>query len=369
MKKTIGIVNLHSKEECMSLTKRRPVASVSFLGRYGIIDFALSNMSNAGIDAVGVLIQEKPRSLFKHLGDGHSWNFNSKAGGVSLLYNEKCANNSKYNHDINNLIENIAFLENNLSDYVVIAPAHIISTIDYSKVVDAHQKSGAEITMVYKHILDANISYVGGQSLTIKKGVVKTVEVNKGAKKEANICLETYVFNTKTLLQIMQQAKQISSFFTLKDVLAYVCDERKIQAYEYGGYARCIDSTNAYYKYSLELLNADMYSQVFTPKWPIYTITNDTPPTKYLKHSSVKKSFVANGAIIDGTIVNSIIGRKVVIGKGASVKNCIIFNGSKIAAGAVLENVIIDKGARVEKQIELSGNLDEPLYIQEGDIV
>ena len=63
------------------------------------------------IDAIGVMIQKKPRSLFKHLGNGNSWNFNQKAGGVSLLYNEKYANDPKHNHDINNLVENIHFLE------------------------------------------------------------------------------------------------------------------------------------------------------------------------------------------------------------------------------------------------------------------
>lgn len=369
MKKTIGIVNLYSNVDFMGLTKRRPVASVSFLGRYGLIDFALSNMSNSGIDAIGILIQEKPRSLFKHLKDGHSWNFNSKAGGVSLLYNEKYVNHTKYNNDINNLLENISFLENIPSDYIVIAPAHIITTIDYNKVVQAHEKSGAEVTMVYKPILDANISYVGGQILHVKKGEVKAIELNKGVKKAANICLETYVINTKTLLQIMRQAKDISTFFTLKDMFAYVCDERKIHAYEYNGYARCMDSINAYYKYSLELLNVDVYSQVFSNKWPIYTATNDTPPTKYLKHSDVKKSFVSNGAMIDGTIENSIIGRNVVIGKGAYIKNCILFNGSKVAGGAVLENVIMDKNAKIEKQIKLAGHMDAPLYIQDGDIV
>ena len=80
MVKAIGIVNLHSDVDFVGLTERRPVASVSFLGRYALIDFVLSNMSNSTIDAVGVLIQKKPRSLFKHLGNGDSWNFNSKAG-------------------------------------------------------------------------------------------------------------------------------------------------------------------------------------------------------------------------------------------------------------------------------------------------
>ena len=111
MAKVVGIANLHSDVSLKGLTERRPVASVSFLGRYGIIDFVLSNLSNSNVDNVGVLIKEKPRSLFKHLGNGNSWNFNSKSGGVSLLYNEKYANNNMYNQDINNLVENIAFIE------------------------------------------------------------------------------------------------------------------------------------------------------------------------------------------------------------------------------------------------------------------
>ena len=159
MAKVVGIVNLHSNVSYKGLTERRPVASVSFLGRYGIIDFVLSNMSNSNVDNVGVLIKEKPRSLFKHLGNGNSWNFNSKSGGVSLLYNEKYANNPMYNHDINNLVENIAFLEKSKADYVVIAPAHIITTMDYRDVIEAHEKSGATITMVYKKIKDAKEAY------------------------------------------------------------------------------------------------------------------------------------------------------------------------------------------------------------------
>ena len=86
-------------------------------------------------------------------------------------------------------------------------------------------------------------------------------------------------------------------------------------------------------------------------------------------NANVKKSFVANGAVIDGTVENSILGREVTIGKGAVIKNCVIFSGSKIAPGAVLENVIIDKRAKVEKKLELKGTETSPLYIKEGDRV
>lgn len=369
MAKVIGLVNLHSNIEYGGLTQSRPIASASFLGRYAIIDFVLSNMSNSGVDAVGVLIQKKPRSLFKHLGNGNSWNFNSKAGGVSLLYNEKYANNPNYNHDINNLVENVEFLKKNKSDYVVIAPAYIVTTMDYSDVIEAHEKTGAEVTLVYKKITNADKAFVGCNNLTIKDNILAKAEMNKGIFKEANISLETYVFNTKTLLKIMDQARQISSFFSLKDSLGYMCDEKRINMYEYKGYVRCINSLENYFKYSLEFLDLDVSSKVFKSNWPIYTNTNDTPPTKYLKNANVKKSFIANGSIIDGTIENSIIGRDVVIGKEAKLKNCIIFSGSKIAAGANLENVIMDKSSRIERQKDLKGDELTPLYIREGDVI
>ncbi len=368
MAKVVGLVNLHSDVSYKGLTERRPVASVSFLGRYGMIDFVLSNMSNSHVDTVGVLIKEKPRSLFKHLGNGNSWNFNSKSGGVSFLYNEAYANNNKYNHDINNLIENIAFLKKAKADYVVIAPAHIITTMNYDEVIDAHMRSGAEITMVYQRINNANETFVGSDYLRIKGKQVEEIKQNKGNRKERNISLETYVINAKVLLSVMAYAKKISSFFDLKDTLAYLCDERKIMAYEYKGFARCIDSYESYYKTSLEFLDMDVSTQVFKSTWPIFTNTNDTPPTKYMKNAQVKKSFVANGVIVDGEVEGSIISRNVVIGKNAIVKNCILLNGAHVCPGAHLENVIMDKEARVEKKKELIGN-DEPLYVKEGDVV
>jgi glucose-1-phosphate adenylyltransferase len=368
MAKVVGLVNLHSDVSFEGLTEKRPVASVSFLGRYGIIDFVLSNMSNSHIDNVGVLIKEKPRSLFKHLGNGNSWNFNSKSGGVSFLYNEKYANNEKYNHDINNMVENIAFIEKSNTDYVVIAPAHIITTMDYAEVVEAHAKSGAEITMVYQKISNANEAYVGSDYLRLKGKQVVEIKQNKGNRKERNISLETYVINTKVLLSLINYAKKVSSFFNLKDTLAYICDERKVMAYEYKGFARCIDSYEAYYKTSLEFLDLDVSTQVFKSTWPIFTNTNDTPPTKYKKHADVKRSFVANGAVIDGKVEGSILARNVVIGKDAVVKNCIILNGSKVCPNAHLENVVIDKDAKIEKKTELISE-GKPLYVNEGDVV
>ncbi len=251
----------------------------------------------------------------------------------------------------------------------MVTPAHIVTTMDFADIVAQHEASGADISMVYQHITNADTTYIGCDYLRLKGDRVTEVKENKGNQNERNISLETYVINRDVLIKLLKQASSISAFFNLKDTLAYLCDEKVINAIEYKGYARIFDSTPAYFKNSLEFLDLDVFSQVFKSNWPIFTNTNDTPPTKYKTEASVKSSIIANGAVIDGQVENSIIARNVTIGKDAVVKNCILLSGSKVAANAVLENVIMDKEAKVEMHTELSGTYDDPLYIKEGDIV
>ena len=87
------------------------------------------------------------------------------------------------------------------------------------------------------------------------------------------------------------------------------------------------------------------------------------------KESKVNSSFVANGAMIDGTVENSILGRNVTVGTGAVVKNCILFSGAVVSPNAHLENVIMDKHSKVKRQLDLKGDSKTPLYIKEGDVV
>ena len=43
MNKILGICNLHDSPSLGQLTKNRPLGALSFLSRYGLMDFTLSN--------------------------------------------------------------------------------------------------------------------------------------------------------------------------------------------------------------------------------------------------------------------------------------------------------------------------------------
>ena len=68
MGKALGIINFSGNHIWVKgLEEYRPIGAFSFLGRYRIIDFPISNMSNSGIERIQVYIRRKPRSLTEHL--------------------------------------------------------------------------------------------------------------------------------------------------------------------------------------------------------------------------------------------------------------------------------------------------------------
>ena len=115
MAKALGIITssgTHIRVEGMQ--KYRPIGAFSFLGRYRVIDFPISNMSNSGIDRIQVYVRRKPRSLAEHLGTGRHYNINSKRGKLQLLFAEHSSENDIYNTDIAYFMENIELIERSI---------------------------------------------------------------------------------------------------------------------------------------------------------------------------------------------------------------------------------------------------------------
>ena len=83
----------------------------------------------------------------------------------------------------------------------------------------------------------------------------------------------------------------------------------------------------------------------------------------------VMNSIVGNGAVIKGTVENSIISRDVVVEEGAVVRNCILFTQTYVGKNKTLEYVLTDKNVKVLEVKELKGKKDDVLYVKQGETV
>ena len=141
--------------------KYRPIAGFSFLGRYRLVDFAISNMSNSGIDDIQIYVNGNPRSLIDHVGTGRHYNINSKHGHLSLVPVYTDGGTSRFTTDISCYAENIHAVMENHNDYVVIAPANMLYKGNYEELLKQHIESGAEVSVLYQHVDNAKENYIG----------------------------------------------------------------------------------------------------------------------------------------------------------------------------------------------------------------
>lgn len=370
--KVLAYLNLHHSPGLGPLTSQRSSAVVSFLGRYALMDFMLSNFSNSGIDRIVTLVDANPHSVLKHLGSRNTFNINTKIGLEIVAYNEKGSKaGPRYNTDVANILFNDWIIDQATPDYVIVAPSYFLAPLDFRPIIEEHVKEKAEVTVVYQRVNNAKHDFIGRGTFEVDaEGKAYDFSRNKGEINERNISLEIFIFNIATFKTFLRDATAVSSFYTLSDIVAlHARGGLKVHAVEYVGYLRCIDSYQHYVDYSFELLNYRVRRQLFLSDWPIYTVTHDTPPAKYESSADVHNAFIANGCLIAGKVRNSIISRNVKIEEGAAVENSIIFTDSIIKSGRSIDYTIIDKNVSVSVAEELKGSANDVLYVRKGDVV
>ncbi|CRH92510.1 glucose-1-phosphate adenylyltransferase [Chlamydia trachomatis] len=370
LRNTLGIVNIEGTNVHFGdIMGHRGVQAFGFLGRYRLIDFVLSNMSNSGITEFQVYMPAKMRSTIQHVGTGKHYNINSKRGKLRLL-NSVTDPNSIYQHDVKAFSDNVHYIEKSDKEYVLIAPSYFIYSQDYTKVMEEHVDTGADITVLYKNVTNAKEAFIGCQTLKFDddKRIIEFDE-NHGKYKNRSVSLEAYFMKRSLFLELIERANKVSALYWLKDIIRDVVDQYKIMGYAHRDYVACINTAEAYFNTQLELIDRNTRRLLFKHNWPIHTQTSDSSPCLYGPLAEVSGSLISNGAYINGEVENSVIDRDVIIEEGVSVKNSIILNGVTIKSGATIENAIIDKSTTITHSIDIKGTPEAPAYIKAHHLI
>lgn len=370
--KCVGLINLDDRKNSSisQLTYTRPIASTPIGARYRVIDFALSNMVNSGITNIGIFAKEKYRSLTDHLGSGKDWDLSRKKDGLFVFSPENTKNNNIYLNkkgDIYNIFANIDYIEICEEEYILIAPSYMICNIDYSKALEYHKKSGNDITVIYKNVENAQSDFEGNSTLDIdENNRIISVGSNIGVYSSANISMETYIMKREEFIEHIHNLISKGSCSYLQDFIGEAINYLKVGAYEHTGYLKCINSVKSYFEINKELLNPEVSRELLYSTRRIFTREKNQSPTIYTESAKVENSFVATGCVIEGTVKDSILFRKVHIKEGAVVENCVIMQNCTIDENVKLSNVIFDKNVCIKKDKELKGDEDYPIIIEKN---
>lgn len=360
--KVAGIVFTNVHDELMEqLTEHRSMASVPFGGRYRLIDFPLSNLVNADVSNVGLVIKEKYRSLLDHVGSGIYWDLDRKNGGLHLMPPFNTRGAKRYNSYIEALYGAMDFVNRCNAEYIVTYNSDVVANVDIAGLVKAHIEKDAEISVVYTNgvrpaVRNDAVSFSFDTDGRIS-GYDKKVDENT----PSDYSMSIFLFNKDVLCRLVEQAYLDDEIYT-EEIFKKV----RVYGFRHEGFAAMMDSSSGYFDATMKLLDPEVRRDLFRTDRPILTKTRDDMPTRYGTHSVVQNCFIADGCVIEGTVRNSVLFRGVKVEKGAVIENCILMQGSKVSADVQLEHVIADKNASIGEGMIIKGSAKKTFLIKKN---
>lgn len=312
---------------------------------YRCIDFVLSNMTNSNIQTVAVLSQYNARSLNEHLNSSKWWNFGRKQGGLFLFTPTVTAENSWwYRGTADAMWQNIDFLKKHHEPYVVIASGDCVYKMDFNKVLDYHVAKQSDITVVCAKMPQGDDATRFGIVKLDMDGKVVEFEEKPMVTNSEIVSTGIYIIRRRMLIELLEQCNEEGRYNFVTDILIRQKGLKKIYGYMLEDYWSNIASVESYYKTNMDFLNKETRDYFFRQEPNIYSKSYDLPPAKYNANSRVKNSLIASGCIINSTVENSVLFKKVFVGNNSVVKNSIILNGAYIGDNVYVENCIVESG-------------------------
>lgn len=382
----------------MPLTRDRSKPAVPFGGHYRLIDFALSNLVNAGHRRIVVLTQYKSHSLNVHL--SRTWRMSTLLGNyVTSVPAQMRVGQRWFLGSADAIYQNLNIVADEQPDYIFVFGADHIYRMDPSQMLQAHIESGAGATVAGIRVPKSEAGSFGvieleGRTNRIARFWEKPPEPPSipGNPEISLASMGNYVFTTEALLdQVLEDADDDSSRHDVGgDLIPKLVEKGIVSCYDFTlnevpglgererGYWRDVGTLDSYFEAHMDLVSADPTFSLYNDDWPIYTSMRTSAPAKVVavaEHGSgdIADSVLSNGVVISGAYVRRTVASPGVrIEPGAVVDGAILLDDVMVGPGAVLRNVIIDKNVEVPAgaEIGLDHEKDAEHYtVSDGGVV
>ena len=374
----------------MPLTLDRAKPAVPFAGHYRLVDFALSNLANAGFLKIVVLTQYKSHSLDLHI--SRTWRMSTMLGNyVTTVPAQMRRGREWFSGSANAVFQNVNLIGDEQPDYVCVFGADHIYRMDPRQMLEQHIETNAGVTVAGIRVNIKEASQFG----IIEKG--ETTKIRTFLEKPSNplpladdpdmvlASMGNYIFSTDVLLDaLVEDAVDSSSNHDMgHEIIPALVRQSLAHVYDFANnnvpgatdrdraYWRDVGSLDSYYDASMDLVSVHPIFNLYNSQWPIYTSqTADLPPAKFVFEAPghtghALDSVVSAGVIVSGgTVRRSILSPGVRVESGAVVEDSVLMNDVVIGAGAVVRHAILDKNVVVESNAVLGaiGSYDDERF-------
>jgi glucose-1-phosphate adenylyltransferase len=355
------------------LTADRAKPAVPFGGVYRLIDFALSNLANAGIRRMCVLTQYKSHSLNRHIST--TWRLTDLLGNyVTPVPAQQRLGPQWYTGSADAIYQSMNLINDDKPDLVVVVGADHVYRMDVRQIIAQHLAHGAGVTVAALPVTrqdakEFGIVGVAANGRTITSFLEKPSDPPPlpDSPNESFASMGIYVFTTEVLRDALHRdAKDDDSRHDIGgNLIPMLVNDGHAQAYDFltnevpgaterdAGYWRDVGTIDAYFDAHMDLRSVSPLFNLYNDKWPILTHMQSLPPAKFVHEDGDRvgraiDSLVSNGVIVSGGLVRqSVLSPGVRVNSWAQVEDSVILHNVEIGRRAVVRNAIIDKNVVV----------------------
>ncbi|QLY40027.1 glycosyltransferase [Hujiaoplasma nucleasis] len=328
------VVDATNQGSFSHLTRHRVPGAMPFGAKYRLIDFTLSNCKNSKIYNVAIFPYGNYRSLSDQIGSGNRWDLNRRKDGIFILPPKVLTNTIDHEISFQRMYEHIEYFKRSSQEYALITPANVVINIDYMSLLDKHIDADLDLS-----------TFVGSDYERLK----------------------IYIINKELLIDYISKYDQIQ-YRNLSDVFDFSSSLKKA-AHRIEQSSFLIESSRGLFNANMQLMNEQVRQEIFIKDWPIYSKETMSAPTRYGESAVVKNSIIASGAVIEGEVYHSVIGRKVHVRKNAKVYHSVLMNHADIGENAQVQYSILDKETKVIDHAKVLGTIDQLFVSEKKQIV
>ena len=174
-----------------------------------------------------------------------------------------------------------------------------------------------------------------------------------------------YVVRRRQLIELLETCAAEGRTDFVKDILIRYKNVKRINAYSLDSYWRNIGSIDSYFKTNMDFLNPEVRDHFFRTTPGVYTKVEDLPPAKFNGDAVTSNSLIASGCIINGSVENSVLFKKVYVGNNCVIKNSIILNDVHIGDNCYIENCIVESRDTIKANTVHTGEVGNPKIVIE----
>jgi glucose-1-phosphate adenylyltransferase len=380
------------------LTADRAKPAVPFGGLYRLIDFALSNLVNAGLRRICVLTQYKSHSLDRHITT--TWRLSSLLGNyVTPVPAQQRLGPHWYTGSADAIYQSLNLIYDDKPDIVAVFGADHVFRMDPRQMIAQHVEHGAGVTVAAipvprEEAKAFGVIQVAANNRTIEAFLEKPPDPPgmPGRPDMAYASMGIYIFGTKILVEALREdAGDDSSRHDMGgDIVPMLVRQGAAQVYDFlgnevpgaeprdAGYWRDVGTLDSYFDAQMDLCAVHPIFNLYNDEWPILTYVPSQPPAKFVHDSGDRigraiNSVVSNGVIVSGGLVrDAVLSPGVRVNSWSRVERAVVLHNTIIGRNAVVENAILDKNVVVPEGavvgVDKEHDRDRGFVVSEGGI-